>query len=280
MLDYNEVRISQILNPTAIDLGEYVINPFMGCEFACLYCYVRSNRVVSKKNKPWGEYVDIRVNAPELLEKEILKKKPKQVLLGSTTECFQPVERKHRITRKILQVLNSYKVNYVILTRSPHILDYLDLLKEGLCKKIYFTVNNFSKAFKYNLEPKSPEFRLREEAVRIMLKENIDVVPYFSPLLPWISDIEDVFGKFEQAAQVEFESLNFNLNNISAIINCIGQVEPLLGLRYERMLKDKEFYQEICERLKTDIAAKAKQAGREYRLYTHNFRDYFKNSYG
>ncbi len=75
MVEYNRVKINRILNPTSIDLGEYVINPFMGCAHACLYCYVRSNRVISRKKKPWGEYVDIRINAPELLEKELKIKK-------------------------------------------------------------------------------------------------------------------------------------------------------------------------------------------------------------
>jgi DNA repair photolyase len=122
MLEFQEVKIKRILNPTAIDLGEYVINPFMGCEHACLYCYVRSNRLVSRKTKPWGEYVDIRINAPDLLEKEILSKKPKQVLLGSTTECFQPIERKYQLTKRVLEILNKYKIYYVIsLKRRRHL---------------------------------------------------------------------------------------------------------------------------------------------------------------
>jgi len=44
----------------------------MGCEYACLYCYVRTNRVISKRSGAWGTYVDVRINAPRLLEKEIL----------------------------------------------------------------------------------------------------------------------------------------------------------------------------------------------------------------
>ena len=131
MPQFKEVKIKRILNPTSIDLGEYVINPFMGCEFACLYCYVRSNRVVSRKGKAWGEFVDVRVNAPDLLEKELIVRKPKVVLLGSTTECFQPIERRYAVTSKVLGILNKYKVYYIILTRSPDIINYMPLLKAG-----------------------------------------------------------------------------------------------------------------------------------------------------
>lgn len=285
MVEFNEIKIKRILNPTAINLGECVINPFMGCEFSCLYCYVRSNRVISRKKAKWGEYVDIRVNAPELLEREIIFKKPKTVLLGSTTECFQPIEKRYHVTKDILEILNKHKINYCILTRSPFILDYISLLKEGFCKRIYFTINKFSPEFKAKLEPKSPAFDLRDEAVNRLLEENVPVVPYFSPLLPWISDLKDVFLKFERAEAVEFECFNFNLKNIDEIIKNIGEVNPALKLRYEKMRDNKIFYRNIWQGIDFDISRQAKRTGKSYDIYihpapkfwcgVHNFGDYF-----
>lgn len=279
MVEFNEVHITRILNPTSIDLGEYVINPFMGCEFSCLYCYVRSNRVISRKSKPWGEYVDIRINAPELLEKEIRLKKPKVVLLGSTTECFQPIERKYQLTKRVLEILNRCEVKYVILTRSPYILDYLALLKQGFCQKIYFTINQISSEFKLKLEPASPGFDLRDKAVNVLLDEGLQVIPYFSPLLPWISDINNVFLKFERAEAVEFECLNFRLQNINEIIVSIGLVNPSLKIDYEKMLKERVFYAQAWRTIKRDIEKQAETAKKKYNIYIHNFGDYFKNRY-
>ncbi len=279
MTEFNEVEITRILNPTSIDLGEYVINPFMGCEFACLYCYVRSNKVISRRNLPWGEFVDIRVNLPELLGKEILNKKPKTVLLGSITECFQPIERKYRIMGKAIEILNKHKVYYVILTRSPLILDYLNLLKEGFCKKVYFSINKFDPEFKLKLEPKSPSFNIRDEAVNMLLNQGIPVVPYFSPVLPWVSDLKGVFLRFEKAEDIEFECLNFRLTNIGAVIKSIAEVEPDLRAQYENMLNDKAFYEDVWADIKKDIEKQAKEAKKRYNIYIHNFGDYFKNTY-
>lgn len=279
MPEFNEVKIKRILNPTSIDLGEFVINPFMGCEHACLYCYVRSNRVISRKNKPWGEYVDIRVNAPELLEKELASKKPRCVLLGSTTECFQPVERKYQVTGRILEILNKHKTDYVILTRSPYILDYLPLLKEGFCKQIYFTVNKISPEYKLRLEPKSPAFELRREAVHKLLAEGLPVVPYFSPVLPWISFTKEVFSDFAQADAVEFECLNFRLNNIREIIDNIALVDVSLKSRYERMLNDRWFYSRTWQEWEKEIENQANQAKKGYNVYVHGFGNYFENRY-
>lgn len=280
MPEFNEIKISRILNPTSIDLGEYVINPFMGCEFSCLYCYVRSNKVMLKKKRLWGEFVDIRVNIPELLEKEILTKKPKQVLLGSTTECFQPIERRYRLTGKILEILNHYKINYVILTRSPFILDYLSLLKEGFCKKIYFTVNRFDNGLKKRLEPKSPAFEARDNAVNVLFNDGLAVVPYFSPLIPWVSDIHDIFIRFKNIGVIEFECLNFRLHNINDIITKIIEVFPALKMQYGNMLKDELFYAQTWKNIEDEIKNQAKTLKKRYNIYIHSFGDYFKNRYG
>ena len=279
MIEYKEVKISRILNPTGIDLGEYVINPFMGCEYSCLYCYVRSNKVISKRSGEWGKYVDIRINAPELLEKEIQAKKPKCVLLGSTTDCFQPIETKYMITKKILEILNKHKIYYHILTRSPAVAEYADLLKQGFCKKIYFTINNTAPEIKNKLEPKSPGFELRIRAINKMLDENIAVVPYFSPILPWTSDFKDIFSRFPKSNSVEFEGLNMNLVNINDIISGISSLYPALRPEYEKLLKDKGFYDSFWSGIKKDIIREAIKAKKNYNIYIHNFRGYFTNKY-
>ena len=279
MIEYKEVKISRILNPTAIDLGEYVINPFMGCEYSCLYCYVRSNKVISKRQGEWGTYVDIRINAPERLEKEIVLRKPKCVLLGSTTDCFQPAERKYGITKKILEILNKHGVYYNILTRSPAIAEYIDLLKQGFCKKIYFTINNTPAEIKNKLEPKSPAYALRFNAVNKMLDENIGVVPYFSPILPWLSDFKDIFSVFPRSNSVEFEGLNMNLVNINDIISGIASIRPDLQAKYEKLLKDRAFYDLFWQGVKKDIIREAIKAKKNYNVCIHNFRAYFNNKY-
>jgi len=279
MIEYKEVKISRILNPTSIDLGEYVINPFMGCEYSCLYCYVRSNKVISRRPGEWGNYVDIRINAPELLEKEIASKKPKCVLLGSTTDCFQPIEKKYMITKSILEILNKHKVYYHILTRSPDIAEYAGILGQGFCKKIYFTINNIAPALKNKLEPKSPGFESRFKAINKMLDEGISVVPYFSPILPWLSDIKGIFGIFQKSDSVEFEGLNIRLKNIDDVMAGIISLYPALRPDYEKLLRDSRFYASFWAGVKKDIIREAIKAKKNYNIYIHDFGSYFNNKY-
>lgn len=262
-METREVKISAILNPTSIDLGEYVINPYKGCSFGCLYCYVRFNKVTKNDPRCWGEYVDVKVNAPQLLEKELPGKKPRRVLLGSTTECFQPVESRYKITYKILEILNRHKIYYSILTRSPLILEYIPLLKHGYCESIYFTVNMFSDGLKHLLEPKSAPFQVRIDTANRLLEEGLPVIPYLSPLFPYIS-------RFPKLNQVEAEGLNFNLGNIDKVIDAIGSVYPGLKQLYIQMATDAEAYNNVWASIKAES---------NHHIYVHRPNSYFENKY-
>ncbi|HQP91290.1 MAG TPA: radical SAM protein [Candidatus Omnitrophota bacterium] len=279
MTEYKDVDVSRILNPTAIDLGEYVINPYRGCEFSCLYCYVRSNKTALGDGRPWGSYVDSRINCVQQLEKELRVKKPKSVLLGSTTECFQPIEKEKGLSKKILEVLNENGIYYSILTRSPLIAEYADLLSKGYCKKIYFTVNSMDDKLKSVLEPKSPGFEIRFKAIEELAGHHIPVIPYFSPVLPWISDFGPVFERFKSINMIELEGLNFNLANINDIFKAIFSAFPDLEGSYQRLLEDRVFYEDTWNDVRKNAVSCAIRNKKSYNIYIHKFGSYFENKY-
>jgi len=273
------VKISHILNPTSIGLGEYVINPFLGCEYGCLYCYVKTNKVTSKKIEPWGSFVEIRVNAPRLLEKEILKKRPKVVLMGSTTDCFQPIDKSYKITASCLEILNRYGVYYNILTRSPNILEYLGLLSQGFCKTIYFTINNLPERIKTKLENKSPDYLSRIEAIKRLKDAGLNVIPYFSPILPGVSNPKDIFTTLPDFKRIEFEGLNFMSTNIKAINEVIVESYPSLGHLYQRLSSEESLYNIYWEKIKNQIKTEAKKNNKEFSIYIHKLSSFFTNNY-
>lgn len=279
MIKYNEVKTTRVLNLTSIDLGEYVINPYKGCAYGCLYCYVRSNKASLRSPNPWGSYVDARVNTPEQLEKELALKKPTCVLLGSTTECFQPAEQKYSLTKRVLEILNKHKVYYVILTRAPLIQEYVSLLARGYCRKVYFTVNDFVPELKAALEPQSPSMEARCEAIEKLLKHGIPVIPYVCPVLPGITDIARFFDMFVSMKAMDFEGLNFSLKNIKGIIDTVGLVYPRLKENYLKMLVDSAFYEKIWQDVKLEIMPQAGHAGKNCHVFIHPFGGYFNNRY-
>lgn len=104
------------------DLGlEYSLNPYQGCEHGCVYCYARNT------HEYWGfsagmefeQKIIVKQNVIEVLEKQLSSKKwqPKPILLSGNTDCYQPLERKFEITRKVLQTCLKFKHPVSIITK-------------------------------------------------------------------------------------------------------------------------------------------------------------------
>ncbi|MBU0634215.1 MAG: radical SAM protein [Candidatus Omnitrophica bacterium] len=281
MVEIIEEKVSTILRPTGINLAPYVINPYQGCELGCVFCYAQFSKTAVKSGKKWGSYVKVKINAAQVLEEELEIKKPEKVLLGSTTECFQPAERKYRITENILRVLNRHRIKYVILSRSPLIASYLSLLKEGFCEAVYFTVDILPDRMKRKLEPKVPAYPRSLEAMNKLAESGINTIAYFCPVMPWFFDA--AFEKIKKASGVEkaeFEIMNFKMANTGMIIKSIKKLYPQLFFRYERLLRDRDFYEQEISALKEDIAKTAKQYFVSVKIHSHHYAGYFGNLYG
>ncbi|TDA41793.1 MAG: radical SAM protein, partial [Thermoproteota archaeon] len=124
-----EVRARSILNRSAI--GDYCINPYIGCQHACVYCYADYYTKMRGYTGEWGSYLYAKVNAPELLLKEIRRKRKGVVYLSSLTDPYQPVEMKYRLTRRILEVLMGYGWPVIIQTKSSSIIRDMDIITNG-----------------------------------------------------------------------------------------------------------------------------------------------------
>jgi DNA repair photolyase len=279
MTEYKEVHARQILNPTAIDLAEYVINPYRGCAMSCLYCYARFMKTSLRENRPWGEYVYVKINAPKVLEREIARKKPHCVLLGSTTECFQEIEKKYNLARRILEVLHKHRICYYILTRSPYIAESAALLREDLCKGVYFTVNLYHASLKEKLEPRSAPFDERLACVKALRAQGVRVIPYVSPFLPWICDVDALCARLDVFEAIEFEGLNFRLGNIDALITSIAEEFPSLGDKYRAMRDEAWYYNDVWRQARKALADKAAAHKKRYEIFVHAYNAYFENTY-
>jgi len=279
MIQIKEIFVKKILNPTQINLGEYVINPYRGCVYGCIYCYVKANKSIVLNKQRWGRFVEIRTNAVKLLREELKTKKPKRVLIGSTTDCFQPLEKKYRLMEKILTILNENAVFYNILTRSPLCLNYLDILKKGYCESIYFTINDYPIEYKRIIEPASPSFLLRFQTIKKISESGIKVIPYISPLLPWLTNLEKIFLMLEGFKYVSFEALNLFHPHIKDLIDNISKENSNISQKYLRMKTYRNYYEKIWKACQKKINDLASIRDLKYQFYIHHFESFYQNKY-
>ena len=190
-MEIKEIQAKSILVKSNLPESDYVINCYTGCAFGCSYCYASfMGRFVNKKIADWGEYVYAKVNAPELLEKELQKLKNKgegiTVLLSSVTDPFQASEAKYKLSEKCLKVLVDYSFegNVSILTKSPAVLKVLPLLKQLKNIDVGITITTTDDKISRYFEKFAPNASARIETLTKLNQEGIKTYAFLGPLLP------------------------------------------------------------------------------------------------
>ena len=102
-----EITCKSILSDTGLP-ADYAINCYVGCEHGCRYCYARYMKRFTGHREPWGTFVDVRVNAPEVLERQVRRKPPGSVMLSSVCDGWQPLEASYRVTGRCVEVLTQH----------------------------------------------------------------------------------------------------------------------------------------------------------------------------
>ena len=120
-----ETVCKTILNRTS--LGDYSLNCYTGCEHACVYCYARFMQRFHPHPEAWGEFVDVKVNAVEVLRRQLRHTKPGEVFVSSACDGWQSIQRERRLTRRCCELLLEYGFEVHVLTKSALVLRDLEL---------------------------------------------------------------------------------------------------------------------------------------------------------
>ncbi len=204
-----EIRAKSILNRSSI--GDYVINPYVGCQHACVYCYAQFYARRWGRTEPWGSYVEVKVNAPELLAKEIRRKRRGVVYLSSMTDPYQPVERKYELTRRLLEILRERDWPVLVQTKSPLVLRDIDVLKGFSQVKVGMTIITLKEEVRRVMEPRAPSVDERIRALEELKEQGIGTFAFIGPILPGTS-VEEVLELVRtlkgKADVVYFDKLN------------------------------------------------------------------------
>jgi DNA repair photolyase len=187
-----EIQAKSILSASKI--YPYVINPYVGCQHACSYCYARYMKKFTGHKEPWGAFVDVKINAAELLRKEIRKKKKAAVWISGVCDPYQPLERKYKLTRQCLQILIREDWPVVIQTRSPLILRDVDILKEAKNVEVGFSLTTADDSIRKLFEPDAPPIQERLNALAELHGEGVRTYAMIAPILPGAEKLVDLLA--------------------------------------------------------------------------------------
>lgn len=274
------INTQKALSPTQISLADYVINPYRGCEFNCLYCYSRENKNIKKDGLT--KYLGIKINIAAQLEKELKYTSPRRVLLGSTTECFQYQELKYNLTGKILDILTRHKIPYTILTKSHLIKKYLPQIAENKQNKIYFTLNCAADKIIRLLEEKTPTIKERLDVIEEINRCGIAQRIHIGPFIPHLSSIEEILQKIpEKIKEIDIELYHHKMGNFTEISNRVEQHRGgnVKGKLQEVYLNEKK-YRKFAADLKDEIKNLCRKAQYQFKVFyiVPDFNEFYNSS--
>jgi len=178
----SEIQAKAILS--ASQIYDYALNPYTGCEHACSYCYARFMKRFSGHKEPWGDFVDVKINSADLLERELTRKKRGTVWVSGVCDAYQPLEARYRLTRRCLELLVDAQWPVRVQTRSPLVTRDLDILVKGEDVEVGFSITTADDEVRALFEPRAPSIEARLAALDKVHQAGIRTFVMIAPMLP------------------------------------------------------------------------------------------------
>ncbi len=177
-----EICAKSILSKSRV--FDYTVNPYVGCEHGCTYCYARFMKRFTGHKEAWGKFVDVKVNAISLLKNEIKNKKVGRVWISGVCDPYQPLEKEYELTKGCLEVLLRYGWPVTIQTKSPLVLRDMESLTEFDEIEVGLTITTADENIRKIFEPKSPPVKQRIKTLEKLHSEGVKTFAMIAPLLP------------------------------------------------------------------------------------------------
>ena len=183
MIKITEIQAKSILNKSKI--YDYCVNCYTGCQLNCRYCYAALfMRRYSGHSEPWGAFVDVKVNAPEVLAKQVIKAKKGVVWLSSVCDAYQPLEAKYKLTRRCLEILAAARFPVSVQTKSSLVLRDIDVFNKFDDIHVGLTIATEDERMARLFEPGASPVAERIEALGTLKANGIRSFAFVGPLLP------------------------------------------------------------------------------------------------
>ncbi|MCU0848636.1 MAG: radical SAM protein [Spirochaetes bacterium] len=241
-----EKYVKTILSESRI--YNYALNPYTGCQFGCSYCYARYMKKFTGHNEPWGEFVDVKVNAVELLMKEINKKKKDRVWISGVCDPYQPLEAKHGLTGGCLEILADNGWPIVIQTKSPLVLRDIDVFKHADNCDVGFSIGSADDGIRRLFEPEAPPVTDRVNALKELHDAGIRTYAMIAPVLPGAEKLMELLD--DRVDYIYLDRMNYSHADSVYKKN-----------KLEYFLTDEYF-----ESVSREISGKCRKAGIECRI--------------
>jgi DNA repair photolyase len=183
-LAIRKITAKSILTRSGISGIDYCVNPYVGCSHGCAYCYATFMKRFNGHTEAWGTFLDVKVDAPDVLRRQLRHTARGSVMISSVTDPYQPAEKEYHLTRTCLETLLDYQYPVDILTKSSLVLRDMDLFKQFRNISVGITVTTDDDTVRKVFEPHAPSVRTRIDALKSLHENGIATYVFIGPVLP------------------------------------------------------------------------------------------------
>lgn len=240
----NIVKASSYLSESKLPASDFEINPFVGCLHGCKYCYACFMKKFTNHDEDWGTFIDVKQCDKPI---DIEKIKGKTVFIASVTDCYNPIEKEYKITRRILEQIKDADANIDITTKSSLVLRDLDIIKQMKNVEVAISINTINEKFKEDMD-NAPSIKERIDTLRILHENGIKTVLFMSPIFPEITEWIQIIERTKDFVdEYWFENLNLRGSYKITILDYISQKYPNLIDLYDEIYNknSKTYWQNI-----------------------------------
>lgn len=243
----NKVTSKSIITKSNIPGIDFVINPYIGCQHACIYCYAEfMKRFTGHGGETWGEFLDVKQYDWDKIRPE--KYDGKTLLFSSVTDPYTPLEVKYENTKRVLEKLVGTSASIHILTKSNLVTRDIDLFKQFEEISVGISINTLDEEFARIIEPRASKPQDRLDALRKISGAGIPTYVFISPIFPRMSDWQGIIeASLSFTDDFRFENLNFRGHNVSRIMDMVTSRYPELSEYYNQVKRHPSLWDEIEE---------------------------------
>ena len=239
-----EKRARSILSKSGIPGIDYCVNPYTGCSHGCKYCYATFMKRFTGHMEPWGSFVDVKINAPEVLRRQLKNAPRGNVMISSVTDPYQAIENQFKITRRCLEVLLEFQFPVSILTKSSLVLRDLDLIKKFKEMEVGITITTDDDKIREIFEPNAPSIESRIHALKELSEDGVKTYAFIGPLLPMNPEaLAEKIGPYIQSVLIDR-------------MNYASKTSKIYESRKLKQWLDFDFVDEIIQRLEIGLSGK------------------------
>lgn len=237
-LKIKEVVVHSYINPSRLPGYDYVINPYVGCPHRCIYCYAEFMKHFSDHDEPWGTFTDVKIRSTSTRPVPL---QGAHVFLSSVTDCYNPLEEKYRLTRKLLEQLRYSGAKVTILTKSALVMRDLDILKTMPELTVGLSMNTDNDVFRREIEPAAASVLERLHTLKTLHENGIKTWVHVSPVFPGLTDWKALLEMImPYANSFSFENLKLRAAALWRVLLYITQKHPELKPLYRQIYQEND----------------------------------------